>query len=277
MDEEIGQSATEPEFESTETGEETEIELEAQDGEESPKADEVVEVEYEGKKYQVPPELKDSLLRQSDYSRKTAELAEQRRAFEAERQNMQAMAHVQQENMQLVAVKTALEAQIEQFQNVDWGRFSEEDPVRAQSAYFQLSGLKERLNGVSEQLRQNESAAQQRQQETLAKAIEENRAILQRDIKGWNDELYNKLQKYGMELGYSQQEVNHAIDARAWKTLHKAYLYDQMLAKAQSKASKEAKPVTTVSGKAGGQIGLTSKMPIDEWMKKRNAQVRKQA
>jgi hypothetical protein len=44
-----------------------------------------VEVTYNGKTYSLPPELRDALLRQADYTRKTQDLAGQRRAFEAER------------------------------------------------------------------------------------------------------------------------------------------------------------------------------------------------
>ena len=44
-----------------------------------------VEVDYNGKSYCLPPELKDALLRQADYTRKTQELAEGRRALEAAR------------------------------------------------------------------------------------------------------------------------------------------------------------------------------------------------
>jgi hypothetical protein len=35
---------------------------------------EFAEVEFEGKAYQVPPEIKDALLRQSDYTKKTTEV-----------------------------------------------------------------------------------------------------------------------------------------------------------------------------------------------------------
>src|ERR1700761_7141568 len=44
-----------------------------------------VEGTYNGKTYSLPPELRHALLRQADYTRKTQELAGQRRAFEAER------------------------------------------------------------------------------------------------------------------------------------------------------------------------------------------------
>src|SRR5437868_9942337 len=52
-------------------------------GEEPEESD---EIEHEGRKYQVPKALKPLLLMQADYTRKTQEVAEQRRAVQAERQ-----------------------------------------------------------------------------------------------------------------------------------------------------------------------------------------------
>jgi hypothetical protein len=44
---------------------------------------EQVEVEYDGKTYLLPLELKDALLRQADYTRKAQEVAESRRRLQA--------------------------------------------------------------------------------------------------------------------------------------------------------------------------------------------------
>ena len=44
--------------------------------------DDTEEVDWDGAKYRVPKPLKDALLRQADYTRKTQELADQRRTVE---------------------------------------------------------------------------------------------------------------------------------------------------------------------------------------------------
>jgi hypothetical protein len=48
------------------------------------------EIEHEGRKYLVPKALKPLLLMQADYTRKTQEVAEQRRAVMAERLRIRA-------------------------------------------------------------------------------------------------------------------------------------------------------------------------------------------
>jgi hypothetical protein len=51
--------------------------------------DDSEEVDYEGEKYKLPKKLKDALLRQQDYTQKTQQVAEQRRAIEAQAQQVQ--------------------------------------------------------------------------------------------------------------------------------------------------------------------------------------------
>src|SRR5947199_238059 len=48
-------------------------------------APEEAEVEYGGKTYTLPAELKDALLRQADYTRKTQEVAQGRKALDGAR------------------------------------------------------------------------------------------------------------------------------------------------------------------------------------------------
>ncbi len=51
--------------------------------------DGLVEVQHEGKTYTVPTALKGALMRHADYTRKTQELAQHRRALEAGHQALQ--------------------------------------------------------------------------------------------------------------------------------------------------------------------------------------------
>ena len=80
----------------------------------------VFEVELDGEVHSLPAALKGAFLRQADYTRKTQELAEHRRALEAERRALgdhaRAQAGVSRERLQLAS----LDDQIEEFQGVDW-------------------------------------------------------------------------------------------------------------------------------------------------------------
>src|SRR4051812_16462419 len=73
---------------------------------------EEIEVQYGGKSYLLPPELKDALLRQADYTRKTQEVAQARKALEAaQAEHHQGVAHARahiQDAARIVALNDQL-------------------------------------------------------------------------------------------------------------------------------------------------------------------------
>ena len=82
--------------------------------------EELDETEYEGKTYKVPKEIKDALLRQSDYTRKTQELAEIRKAAEFERQSIAAAKEADEAADELKSDLRTVDKALKSFENVDW-------------------------------------------------------------------------------------------------------------------------------------------------------------
>ena len=81
------EESVEAEAEATEIEEADETEDDAEEGDDDDDegddgAPAFERVNYEGTEYEVPTALKDALLRQSDYTRKTQEVSEQRKALE---------------------------------------------------------------------------------------------------------------------------------------------------------------------------------------------------
>ena len=246
----------------------------------TPPVDDTEEVEYEGQKYAIPKALKPALMMNADYTRKTQEVAEQRRALEAQQQQLTQQAQSQQEYLQDAAKVVALDDQIKQFEQVDWNALNQQDPVKAQQLWMTYSQLKDNRADVLGQLQQKEQQRALDSQQRLAKQIEESNAVLARDIKGWSPELAGKLRDFAVEkLGFSAQELGQVTDARIVKLLHRAYVGDQLVAKQMGAATQTAvpqvKPVPTVGSNApaGKDPG---RMSTDEWMKHRNEQLRKQ-
>lgn len=64
---------------------------------------ELEEIEHDGKKYKLPPELKGALLRQQDYTQKTQAVAEEKRTVEAAKQQTIAIATQLQQTQQVLA------------------------------------------------------------------------------------------------------------------------------------------------------------------------------
>ena len=86
--------------------------------------EELDETEFEGKKYRVPKELKDALLRQADYTRKTQEVAEIRRAAESERAAIKQAVEADEAADELKADLRTVDKALKSFENVDWSRFA---------------------------------------------------------------------------------------------------------------------------------------------------------
>jgi len=233
---------------------------------------EFVEIEYNGEKYSVPPELKDAVMRQSDYTTKTQEVSEQRRALEAQQQQFEQVVQAQQRNLQGHAQLAALQSQLEQYSNVNWSQFSEEDPASAQQAFFQYQQLKDASQNLSQQIQQQEQVALQEQRNYYAKRLEQGKAELARDIPDWSPAKAAAIAEHGRTYGFEDSELQTISDPRMVKALHDAMMYRQSLKKATTPPQTKAKPAAKVRGKATVQKD-PDKMTSDEWLKWRNKQI----
>jgi hypothetical protein len=232
------------------------------------------EVDYEGKKYSVPKELREALLRQTDYTRKTQEVSEQRQALESYAAQLQQATALQQQYQQEYGQLAMLSAQLEAYQNVDWNRFSDDDPVAAQKAYFQYGRLKDQATQVAAQMQQKHQATEMQQRAERAKLLQQGRSELARDVAGWSVDVGEKIVAYAIKHGISEAEIRGTPIAAHIKIVNKARLYDEMMAKAASKP-KDAEPAVPAKSLTGRSAGMRSpdKMSIDEWMKHRNKQL----
>jgi hypothetical protein len=249
--------------------------------------DEEIELD-EGLKLKVPKDaaqkVREGWLRQADYTRKTTELAEQRRAFEQER----ATTH-QASEAELTAFAQAssfgnqvaqLDRQAQQYGG--WAAWAREDPFAANEAYMargELDGARQHAMNSLAGLRQQRLSHQQ--QET-AKQIEQGRAALASAIPGYSDDLKAKLTGFAAGFGFSQQELADVeADPRVVKVLHAAWKASETEKKTAAAnkhvRAQQVQPAATVSARAAPPQGLDDRLGKDEWFKRREAQVRKRA
>lgn len=281
MELESDNPAAEPEIQTAEEaeGQSEAVENDSQEtGDSHEQAEEFDEIEYEGERYQVPKKLKAGFMLQSDYTKKTMEVAEQRKAFETQQKEFQRKSEAQTANLRLHAEAYSLHQQLEQYNKLDWNKITDEDPVQAMKLDREYRTLKEshaqRVHAISEYENQRAIESQQ----SLAKRLDESRATIQKEIPNWSPELAQNLNSYGTSLGFSMDEVSASVyDPRQVKVLNKAYLYDQLMKKQsqQKQPVPEAKPVKTIGKANKATTGLSDDLPADEWMKRRNAQLLK--
>lgn len=234
---------------------------------------ELVEFDYDGETLQLKPEIAEKLkserMMQADYTRKTQELAEQRRQFEQTQAQAQ---QIDQEYINGLAQLRALDNQIEQYKQVDWNGLIQADPAQAQQLRIQFDQLKDQRQQLDQENRHKAQQRQLQQQQLIAKQLEEGQRVLAEKIPGWGQEMAGQLVEHAKSYGFTAQEASQIADPRAVQLLHDAMQYRRLTAKQQTKPTEKVTPASKVKTKAPA-VKDPSKMPIDEWMKHRNKQV----
>ncbi len=217
--------ATENPVEELEQEESTAEVAESDEAEEPTEAegeDEGEEVEFEGKAYKVPKGIKEALLRQSDYTKKTQEVAEQRKAVEERAQVLEQREKVSAQTFEKAVEFREVQKQLAQYEKVDWTTLAQEDPARATQlniAYQLLQREAQTKYGEWKQAeQQSQQLTEQSRQQMLVKAEQE----LKTRLPNFGPQVAEKIAKAGKEYGITDQELNSLIDPRYVHVLHDA-------------------------------------------------------
>jgi hypothetical protein len=218
------EEATEAEADDT-PEEESDEQVEAEEEEAEP---ELVEVEVDGESYRVPEALKDKIMLQADYTRKTQEVAEQRKQVEQMQYQLQEQAKLQQTSLAEYAQLMALDNQLQAYQSVDWNALYDSDPAE----FVRLKEARRDLIDSRTTLANNIGAIQQQhqaeQRDLYLKAVEEGKKVLAKEIPNWNSDLAKNLNALAIDkYGFTQEELSTVVDPRVVKLLHDAYRFQK--------------------------------------------------
>jgi hypothetical protein len=267
QDEPLEEDVLEEEAEEESEEESEEEELDEDELEEEP---EVYAVKVDGEELEVSlDELVKGYSRQSDYTRKTQELASQRDEMTKLQQQWaneiyQAQAERQQYIDALGQFVQNSMGGLEQFQNVDWENLRQIDPIAFVTKKEELREVQDRVRQAQEE----QGKALQKQQEETAKlrqlAVQEEHAKLVAAVPEWNDaekrgKMAGELSAYAVEQGFTKEELQQLIDHRSLLVLMKAQKYDA-LQKSDVKAKKlKNKPKVVRSGKGSNKKSDTAR------------------
>jgi len=249
--EDNGEASEDPDIEDSESDEE------AEPDEDEGQPEEIV-VELDGKQVTVD-ELKKGYLRQSDYTRKTQQVAEERKSLEAE------LSVIREERSQYEQLLPALQQQLYTMANQepDWETLYQQDPIGAiqeerkwrvqmQHRQEQLAAIQAEQSRLS-QLHQNEQIKQ------FEHHLTQERELLLERMPSWKDEKVAsaeraKVKQYAQKLGFSADELDAVTDHRAVLGLYKAMKYDEMLAKRNQAKPKQTVPVSKPGSAKVGKV-----------------------
>jgi len=220
------------------------------------------DIDLDGEKYRAPKKLAERLkeleqgsLRQDDYTRKTQTVAEERRAIEAERQQLVAQKQFQQQYIDAVADVKAIDKQLINYQKLDWNALTDADPVQAMKLDRQMRDLQMQRTQIISGIEQTSTQQQQAQQQAIARQRQEAVATLQREIKGFGTpEVAKELFETGTKYGIREDEWKNLDDPRLYKLINIARLYEKLVSKQTAEAkpkSAEVVPITRVTPGAG--------------------------
>ncbi len=236
---------------------------------------ELVEVEFEGKIYQVPPELKNALLRQADYTRKTQEVASLRKAIEAERELLQQSQQQLQQNFNDVIQLAQIDFQLSVFDNVNWSELAKNDPAQSQQMQMSYLKLKEQRDALARQLEQKAAATAYQTQFILSQKLQEEEAKLAKSIPNWSPQTKTELREFAKTIGFTDEEVSSVVDHRLVKLLYYAKAGYNAMQKAKAGVGQvEAKPTSTVK-QSPVQAKSPEKMSMEEFVKWRQQQLKR--
>lgn len=241
-----------------------------EDGDES----ELVEVEYNGQKYSVPTELKETLERHAELESEKVQIAQKRQEFETQYQRSLEGIEAQKQNIQHYAQLANLNQQVVEFETVDWHQFAKDDPGASQQAWIAYQALKDQRQQLAGHIVQTEQKLNHQQETEMASVIEKGRKVLQEKIPGWGQPKLDTLAKFGnSDYGFEQNEIQQIVDPRVMQVLHDAYLYRESLKKATKSVDKVTpKPAMKVKGKSKTSVNM-DKLSTEDWLKERNRQI----
>jgi hypothetical protein len=196
-------------------------------------------------------ELQKGYSRTQDYTRKTQQLAEMRKAAEAESESIRA------ERAQYSRVLDAMRQQMENAApaQIDWDRLRQEDPIEFAARWAENQQKQQRLQAIQAEQARMAEIQQREQLQQVSQVVAREREILTEAIPEWGDPAVAKREKaelvtFGKKLGFEAQELAEITDHRAVVALRKAYLYDKMVsarAKVKPQVSPTLKPGVTSS------------------------------
>lgn len=263
---------------------ENDEEGEGQDDEESSEDSEaeLIEVEFNGRRYKVHPDLKDGVLMQADYTRKTQANAEKMRALEEREKQIEQRSQFTEQELDARASLRSVEQQIKQYEGVNWQALENEDPLSAQSHWRQYQQLRDLKGQLSEFLTTTDKKRSEEAQQATVKRLQETREFAEKNIKGWSLDLDNKIAQFAMEeIGLNRDTLVEAYNPQIYKTLYLAYVGQQSLKRQASKpkpVTTQAKPLEKVAAKGGTAAKKSlSEMSMEEYAAYRNQQERRRA
>ena len=186
-------------------------------------------------------ELLKGYSRTADYTKKTQELAENRKSVEAERQRIDEASRLRDQYAERLGVIEQMLSQTDKAE--DLSALKENDPIGYAVRVAEQSEREKQLAAVRAERQKLAQSQQAEQGERLKAHLATEAAKLREAIPELSDEVKGEVVKrdirdFAKSIGFSDQELTQVYDSRAVLTLYKAMQYDKLV-KGKTDATKK--------------------------------------
>jgi hypothetical protein len=256
----------EVEFEAEEADDDTE---ESEDDSEIEDEEEVEEeqtftVKAAGEEKEVTlDELKKSYQLGSDYTKKTQEVAEQRKVIDQEAKAIIEARQVRDDYAQkLQAVEQFLVGNNDSPE--DLATMKENDPIGYAVKVAEMTEKKDQLQQVNAERQRIAQEQESDRSANMQKYVEGEAQKLTQSLPEFSDkakgeQIRNEIRNYGKKVGFTDDELSQVYDSRHVLVLHKAAQYDKLMAGKAGVKKKVANAPKMVKGGAKVKQSVTDK------------------
>ena len=221
-------------------------------------------VKVDGKEVDVTlDELQAGYLKDSDYRKKTSEIAEQRRAIE---EQAQAIQHERNQYAQALGqMQTEAEQQLDQYRQIDWNKLREDDPMLFMQRRDEQRELEKSIEDGHKQQQHLAQQAQAYRVQQFNRNMETGKEKLLSVMPDWDDAVSKSVREYGLGEGFTSEELSTLTDHRSMIMLRKAMMYDKIQRSQPAKKKVKADtPKYVKSGVAKSKGDISAKKRADK-------------
>ena len=179
-------------------------------------------------------ELMKGYSRESDYTKKTMDLSNQRKDVESMQENLKKeFEAVKSSRNQYAEQLKVLSQNLKQEENIDWENLYQTDPAEYVKLKADSDRRKETLGLAQQEQMRIQQEQRSEQEQVYNNYIANERKILAEKLPVYADknksaEFTKRLSGFAKESGYSDQEISMMVDHRAVLLLADAYRYNQL-------------------------------------------------
>lgn len=228
-------------------------------------SDDEFEIVHNGAQVKLSREKTIELARQGfDYTQKTQKLAEDGKALQEQWKRVQQVEQMQNALAPELAQVKAVEAQLRQYQNVDWVQLATDNPLEYPKYRAQYDQLVNAYQSTVGQYQQKAQVVQQHKAQVTSQIVTQQREKLLEKLPTWRDQAKyqqgaEEVRSYLLKEGLDAQTVDGLTDAISVTVAWKAAQYDKLLKAKTDKVKqlRDAPPVVKPGARSQQTDGKT--------------------